>query len=102
MDNFYNRIITVANMGVVTAADFVPFIGQTEFLTLERSDMSVHWQRTNPDKFNCGGVVTKFTVRRVFADSNVVEIMADIGEPFHAGTLMHLNADELAIRMEDA
>ena len=86
------------------AADFAAFIGARNYLTIDREHMSGAWLRQNPHHAElCSGVVTGFTVRRVFTMADTVEILVDLGDPNVAGgTLMHLSADELAIRMEDA
>ena len=94
---FFNTIIRKAHERVVTADDFRDFVGCHNWLLMEFENMSQSY-RNHPMHPKCD-VVTGFTLKRVFDNGNV-EIIVDIGEPYHGGTVMHIPADELAIRMD--
>ena len=100
--NFFNTIVAAANERVVTAADFTPFVGAKNWLTIDSDDMPMSFWARNMDVGIRCDAVCEFTLRRVWTDSNTVEILAKIDDLVPDGTLMHLPADELAIRMEDS
>jgi hypothetical protein len=83
-ETMYDAIISIANKRPVKGADFTRFVGESEWISLDDPDC-----------------VTMFKVRRILS-GNTVEILAKIDELVPDGTLMHFDADELAIRMEDA
>jgi hypothetical protein len=87
-EEFFDTIIGKANSGIVTADDFRRFIGCT------------NWMMADDE-------VCKFIVRRVF-DNGRVEIIVGMGPNYrifksiYNGVAWHIDADELAIRMEAA
>ena len=97
--NFYDRIIEVANMGVVTAADFAPFIGRENWLVIDAEDLPGY---TKGDLTAELDAVCAFKVHKVDFSGNHVAILAKIHDLVPDGTLMWFSADELAIRMEAA
>src|SRR5580765_7686185 len=102
---FFDRIVTVANMGVVTAADFQPFIGRENWLTMDLEDMpNAYRERLAIEcpNFTPSGVVCPFRVVGISSRQNIVRIAVHIDELVKGGTYMDLDADELAIRMEDS
>lgn len=97
-EDFFDTIIRKAHERPVTAADFEEFIGCRNWLLVDFEDMSQTWRKFYHHE--PVDVVCEFTLRRVFLDRNKVDILVDIGEPFHGGTSCHIDADELAIRMD--
>jgi len=95
----FNHIIAIANERVVNGADFLPFEtidgkGPHNWLTLDAGDLPY------PD--DSEACVAEFFVRRIF-DNNIVEIGAYYGHGIHrTWVAIHMDADELAIRMEDS
>lgn len=93
--SFIGTIVHIANERVVTAEDFEPFVGRHNWLTIDADDMPVKWDLP-------GDRVCKFTLRRIFPEKNAVEILVNLDDLVPGGTAMYLDADELAIRMEDS
>jgi hypothetical protein len=100
--NFFNTIVATAMDRPVTAADFAPFVGAKNWLTVDSDNMPLSFWARNMDVGIRCDAVCEFTLRRVFTDNNGVEILVKIDDLVPDGTLMHLDADELAIRMEDS
>lgn len=97
---FYDSIATQAEMGVVTYAHFVPFVGYKNWLALDRADIPDALKRkmgmVTPQ------VICKFRVDSVDSRRNSVRILILWSDPILVGTestLMDLPADELAIRI---
>lgn len=93
----YERIMTVANMGVVTAADFAPFLGQRSYFTVDAEDLPKtgdHWADQMPG-------VCEFEVSHIYPRTNEVLIHYWVGQHDRAVKWL-IDPDELAIRMEDA
>lgn len=104
---FYNTIMRLANERTITPDDFSDFVGQTAFLLLDYSDMHYDFKakiRSRNPLSEGASVTCEFSVRRTFGDEgkNMVEIIADVGQRTGDWVLMHLDADELAIRMDAA
>lgn len=93
---FFNTIIRKAHERVVNSADFEEFVGCENWLLMDRADMHFDWIARNDGDDQ---IVAKFWLRRVF-DNGKVEIIADIGAPLGDWVAMHIDADELAIRMD--
>jgi hypothetical protein len=93
---FFNTIMRKAHERPVTAGDFEEFVGCHNWLLMGRDDMHHDWRQRNDDS----QIVTRFELRRVFTDTDVVEIVADIGAPMGDYVAIHFVADELAIRMD--
>lgn len=92
---FFDTIVRIAHERPVTAGDFHDFVGCNNWLLMDRTDMHFDWRERNDDD----QIITAFWLRRVF-DSGKVEIVADIGAPLGDWVAMHIDADELAIRMD--
>lgn len=75
---FFDTIIRKAYERPITTADFAEFVGCSNWLLVERSDMHFDWQRRHEnDLFDADcDVVVEFWLRRVF-DNGKVEIVAD-------------------------
>jgi hypothetical protein len=93
---FFERIVTIANMGVVTAADFVPFLGRDNWLSFNRAeDLGADCESF------CSGIVYGFKLVECNVRDNTVTIALEMGEG-EPRRLLSMTADELAIRMEDS
>ena len=89
---FFNTIVRKAHERPVNTADFEEFIGCQNWLLIE-------------DPEHGDEIVCEFVVRRVF-DNGRVEILVGYGQNYmvdynvNNGVAMHIDADELAIRMD--
>lgn len=90
---FFDTIVTIAHDRPVTADDFQPFVGRQNWLLMDGDDFPLD------SPFRNGGAVCEFTLRDVFFP-NVVAILVKIDPLVPDGTLYHIPADELAIRMD--
>lgn len=107
----YEAITAIANQRVVTASDFAPYVCKWEapsqygppissFATFDADAYPVRYDDEQ------GEVVGEFFIRRIFEDSNQVEVGL-VYVPYRGiGTItyvaVHMDADELAIRIEDS
>lgn len=95
-DRIYGTIEAIANERVVTADDFVTFVGLSNWLVIDAEDLPR--EDRNADNF-AEDAVCKFTIRRVFVEAGKVEVIY-FTRSHPEGIAMHLDADELAIRIE--
>lgn len=100
MTSFFETIITIANERPLKADDFEPFTGQCNWLSFERSeehgDVSSY-----PDAPFLSGVVYRFRLEGVaaFGDNMVaITLFHEDGDEER----MTMDADELAIRMDES
>lgn len=96
----YDRIVGIAEKRVVVADDFA--IGESNWLLIDHDDIP---REDREARFGEGirmrhsGVITRFEIRRIFSGAGKVEILVYF--PSHpGGIVMHLDADELALRIE--
>lgn len=94
--SFCDHIISIANFRVVTAADFKPFIGQSQWLTIDANDLPM------VDGIEAVDAICKFTVDYIDIKRDTVAILVNMGDKRQSVVRLSLPADELAIRMEDA
>jgi hypothetical protein len=89
---FANTIIRFACERVITTADFEDFVGCRNWLLVDCGD---------------GDCICEFIVRRII-DNGQIEILVGLGQNYAVtrnvenGVSWHIDADELAIRMEAA
>ena len=88
---FFDTIVTIANERPVMAADFAQFVGRENWLSFERAEPL----GADCESF-CSGIVYKFTL----IDANTVENMC--GVKIEDVGVMWMDADELAIRIEES
>lgn len=88
--SFFEHIVNLANKRVVMASDFHPFIGAENWLLMDACDL--------PDDDE--DMICAFKIRAADSRQNAVAILVKIHDTVPDGTLMWLDADELAIRME--
>lgn len=87
---FFDTIIRKAHERVITSADFAEFVGCHNWLLMDCGD---------------GDMIVEFILRRVFDDGKV-EILVAIGQNYEItrnvenGVAWHIDADELALRMD--
>ena len=91
---FFDTIVTIANERVVTADDFKPFVGRSNWLSFDRSEPL----GADCEPF-CAGIVYGFRLLGTLAHMNIVTIDIDCGDRIRR---MQMTPDELAIRMEDS
>lgn len=89
---FYATIATITTERPATAEDFVPFVGCTNWALIDGFEPDEALGKTER--------IVEVKIRRIFAEKNAVEVLAKIHDSVPDGTLMHFDADELAIRIE--
>lgn len=101
----YEHITAIANERVVTGDDFRPLIGQSNWLTMDADDIPANQRCDRENLLAMSGIdvgyVCSFTVKAVTPDDSVL-IAVNIDDLVPGGTHMWMDADELAIRIEDA
>lgn len=97
LPSMYDAIVALAEDGPVRANHFSWFVGRRNWLTIDGIDVPTE----DRDAGNDIGYVCEFEVARIFADSNTVRILVFF-RSHPNGIAMDFDADELAIRIEDA
>lgn len=90
----YEALVTIMNERPITAADWESRINKRNWVSADGD-----WFPLSSPYF-IGGAVTEFVVRRVFTDTNEVEILVDIDPLVPGGTLRVMDADLLALYCE--
>lgn len=96
----FNEIVALMNERVITAADWRSFIGQTNWLTFERAEPLGASVLVGEPSYVTGAVY-EFKLTRIFTDTNKVRINVALSGDDHFISML-IDADELAIRMEDS
>lgn len=90
---FFDHIVVKAHERPLTTDDFKPFIGCHNWMVVDGDDFPLG------SRFRDGGAVCKFKLVRPL-NNNMVAILVHIDDLVPGGTLQHIDADELAIRMD--
>lgn len=90
MTGFFTTIVELSHERVITSDDFKPFIGESNWLAFGKGEEL----GKDCDDF-CSGVVWEFRLVAVTPDDKLIVALTD-------GPHMVMDADELAIRMDES
>ena len=101
----YEHIVGIANERVVTADDFRPFVGHRNWAVIDGEDLPVCDRTYHPNTAHDGEggyiaeqAICEIVIRQILNNNRVGIVLHTAAYP--NGWLMHIDADELAIRIE--
>ena len=97
---FFDTIVEIANERVVTAADFVPFVGRENWLTIDNEYVPAEARDPHEKLLAMSGILVGYVYGFTLIDANTTENMCGIN--IDGLGVVWMDADELAIRMEDS